>query len=187
MVNGHVYPEVVKLNNEAGYAQRKVLYQNQRNGAFKDITEKIGGALIEPTAGRGSAYGDYDNDGDIDVVINPVNAAPVLMRCDSRTGNNWLAVRTIGVKSNRSGLGARIRIVADDRAQIDEVRSGGSYYSQTDPRVHFGLGRATRVKTLEVRWLSGTVDTLADLPVNQVVHVKEGSGLIRPAGKQENR
>ena len=187
LVNGHVYPEVVKLNNEAGYAQRKVLYQNQRNGAFKDITEKIGGALIEPTAGRGSAYGDYDNDGDIDVVINPVNAAPVLMRCDSRTGNNWLAVRTIGVKSNRSGLGARIRIVADDRAQIDEVRSGGSYYSQNDPRVHFGLGRATRVKTLEVRWLSGTVDTLADLPVNQVVHVKEGSGLIRPAGKQENR
>lgn len=187
LVNGHVYPEVEKLNNEAGYAQRKVLYQNQRNGTFKDITEKIGGALIEPTAGRGSAYGDYDNDGDIDVVINPVNAAPVLMRCDSRSGNNWLAVRTIGVKSNRSGLGARIRVVADERTQIDEVRSGGSYYSQNDPRLHFGLGQATKVKTLEVRWPSGTVDTIADLPVNQIVHIKEGTGMVKAPGKQENR
>lgn len=187
LVNGHVYPEVEKLNNEAGYAQRKVLYQNQRNGTFKDITEKIGGALIKPTAGRGSAYGDYDNDGDIDVVINPVNSAPVLMRCDSRSGNNWLAVRTIGVKSNRSGLGARIRVVADERTQIDEVRSGGSYYSQNDPRVHFGLGHATKVKTLEVRWPSGTVDTIADLPVNQVVHIKEGAGMVKGPGKQETR
>jgi len=181
LVNGHVYPEVEKLNSEAGYAQRKILYQILPNGNFKDITEKLGGALVELTASRGCAFGDYDNDGDVDAVINPVNDAPVLLRCDAQTGNHWLAVRALGVKSNRSGLGARIRIVTDERAQIDEVRSGGSYYSQNDLRVHFGLGQATQVKTLEVRWPSGAVDTLANLPVNQVVYIKEGAGLLKPA------
>jgi hypothetical protein len=180
LVNGHVYPEVEKLNNEAGYPQRKVLYQNLRNGNFKDITEKLGGALLELTASRGCAFGDYDNDGDVDVVINPVNDTPVLLRCDAQTGNNWIAVRALGVKSNRSALGARIRIVTDERSQIDEVRSGGSYYSQNDLRVHFGLGKATQVKTLEVRWPSGAVDKLNDLPANQVVYVKEGAGLFKP-------
>lgn len=188
LVNGHVYPEVEKLTTEAGYPQRKVLYQNLRNGNFKDITEALGGALIEPTASRGCAFGDYDNDGDVDVIINPVNNTPVLLRCDTQptqTGNNWLAVRALGVKSNRSGLGARIRVSfkdgADDRTQISEVRSGGSYYSQNDLRVHFGLGKAAKIKTLEVRWPSGAVDTLNDMAVNQVVHVKEGAGLFKPA------
>jgi hypothetical protein len=184
LVNGHVYPEVEKLNNEAGYAQRKVLYQNLRNGNFKDITERLGGALLEATASRGCAFGDYDNDGDVDVVINPVNDTPALLRCDAQTGNNWLAVRALGAKSNRSGLGARIRVIAqdgvDERAQFSEVRSGGSYYSQNDLRAHFGLGKAMQVKTLEVRWPSGAVDRLSDLAVNQVVYVKEGAGLFKP-------
>lgn len=188
LVNGHVYPEVEKLTTEAGYPQRKVLYQNLRNGNFKDITETLGGALIEPTASRGCAFGDYDNDGDVDIVINPVNETPVLMRCDAQTNNNWLAVRTLGVKSNRSGLGARLRLVYQDgtteRTQINEVRSGGSYYSQNDLRVHFGLGKAAKVNTLEVRWPSGAVDTLNDVTVNQVVHVKEGAGLFKPLLKE---
>ncbi|MBI1763288.1 MAG: CRTAC1 family protein [Acidobacteria bacterium] len=189
LVNGHVYPEVEKLTTEAGYPQRKVLYQNLRNGTFKDITEAIGGALIEPTASRGCAFGDYDNDGDVDVIINPVNETPVLLRCDAplpaKAGNNWLAVRALGVKSNRSGLGARIKVSADDRTQIGEVRSGGSYYSQNDLRVHFGLGKAAKVKTLEVHWPSGAVDTLNDVAVNQVVYVKEGAGLFKPLAKEK--
>ena len=189
LVNGHVYPEVEKLTTEAGYPQRKVLYQNLRNGNFKDITESIGGALMEPTASRGCAFGDYDNDGDVDVIINPVNETPVLMRCDAQTGNNWLAVRALGVKSNRSGLGARIRLVyqegSTERTQISEVRSGGSYYSQNDLRVHFGVGKASKVKTVEVRWPSGTVDTLNDVAANQVVHVKEGAGLFNPPAKEK--
>ncbi len=184
LVNGHVYPEVEKLTTEAGYPQRKVLYQNLRNGQFKDITEKIGGAIIEPTASRGCAFGDYDNDGDVDVVINPVNDVPVLMRCDATTNNNWLSVRALGTKSNRSGLGARIKLELETedkktRTLLDEVRSGGSYYSQNDLRVHFGLGKTAKVKTLEIQWLSGAVDTMTDVAANQVVYVKEGAGVIK--------
>lgn len=185
LVNGHVYPEVEKLTTEAGYPQRKVLYQNLRNGNFKDITEKLGGALLEPTAGRGCAFGDYDNDGDVDVVINPVNETPVLMRCDAQTGNHWLAVRAVGVQSNRSGLGARIKVSDGTRTQISEVRSGGSYYSQNDSRVHFGLGQAAQVKTLEIRWPSGKVDVLKDLAADQVVTVKEGVGQVTAAAPEK--
>ena len=186
LVNGHVYPEVEKLTTEAGYPQRKVLYQNLRNGNFKDITEKIGGAILEPTASRGCAFGDYDNDGDMDVVINPVNDVPVLMRCDAATGNNWVAIKALGVKSNRSGIGARIKleIEADDkklRTLIDEVRSGGSYYSQNDLRVHFGLGKGLKVKSLAVKWPGGTIDTINEIAPNQVIYVKEGVGLVKDA------
>jgi hypothetical protein len=180
LVNGHVYPEVEKLETEAGYQQRKVLYRNLRQGKFEDITAKAGAALLEPTASRGCAFGDFDNDGDLDVAINAVNDYPLLLRCDSMTGNNWIAVRTVGVKSNRSGIGARIRCTTDGRTQIDEVRSGGSYYSQNDLRIHFGLGKTTKVKSIEVRWPSGQVDTINDVAANQVIYVKEGTGMIKP-------
>lgn len=179
LVNGHVYPEVEKLTTEAGYQQRKVLYRNLRKGGFQDVTEKIGGALMEPTASRGCAFGDFDNDGDIDVVINPVNETPVLMRLDTPSpkdgGNNWIAVKTIGVTSNRSGIGARITCKTDEQTQFNEVRSGGSYYSQNDLRVHFGVGKASNVKTIEIRWPSGKVDVLNDVTTNQLITVKEGS------------
>jgi hypothetical protein len=179
LVNGHVYPEVTKLTTEAGYAQRKVLYRNMRNKTYQDVTEKIGGALMETTASRGCAFGDFDNDGDVDVVINPVNESPVLMRLDSPAlkdgGNNWIAVKTIGVTSNRTGIGARVTCVTEEKTQFNEVRSGGSYYSQNDLRVHFGIGKAAKVKTIEVRWPSGKVDVLKDVTANQVVTVKEGS------------
>ncbi|MDX2040581.1 MAG: CRTAC1 family protein [Acidobacteriota bacterium] len=177
LVNGHVYPEVGKLTTEAGYAQRKVLYRNLRNKTFQDVTEKIGGALIEPTASRGCAFGDFDNDGDVDVVINPVNETPVLMRLDSPApkdgGNNWIAVKAVGVTSNRSGIGARVTCVTEEKTQFNEVRSGGSYYSQNDLRVHFGIGKATKVKTIEIHWPSGKVSKLSNVAVNQVVVVKE--------------
>lgn len=177
LVNGHVYPEVEKLTTEAGYPQRKVLYRNLRNKSFQDVTEKIGGALMEPTSSRGCAFGDFDNDGDVDVVINTVNDSPVLMRLDTPApkdgGNNWIAVKTIGTKSNRSGIGARIKCITDEATQTNEVRSGGSYYSQNDLRVHFGLGKASKVKAIEVSWPSGKVDVLKDVAVNQVVTVKE--------------
>lgn len=179
LVNGHVYPEVEKLTTEAGYQQRKVLYRNMQKGGFQDVTEKIGGALMEPTASRGCAFGDFDNDGDIDVVINPVNESPVLMRLDSPAlkdgGNNWITIKAIGAASNRSGIGARVTCITEEKTQFNEVRSGGSYYSQNDLRVHFGLGKAAKVKTIEVRWPSGKVDVLKDVTTNQVLTIKEGS------------
>jgi enediyne biosynthesis protein E4 len=179
LVNGHVYPEVEKLTTEAGYAQRKVLYKNLQNGRFSDASGGAGAGVTHPSPARGCAFGDYDNDGDTDILINPVNAVAELLRCDSGNQNNWVTIKTIGVKSNRSGIGARIRCVTEDGNQIDEVRSGGSYYSQNDLRVHFGLGKRDKIKSLEIRWPSGQTDTLADLSANQFITVKEGSGLVR--------
>ncbi|HYP28582.1 MAG TPA: CRTAC1 family protein [Blastocatellia bacterium] len=179
LVNGHVYPEVEKLTTEAGYAQRKVLYRNMQNGRFEDVSGRAGAAVTEPSPARGCAFGDYDNDGDVDILINPVNAMPELLRCDSSNQNNWITIKAVGVKSNRSAIGARIKCVTEDGAQIDEVRSGGSYYSQNDLRVHFGLGRRDRVKSLEIVWPGGKVETLTDIAANQFILVKEGSGLAR--------
>ena len=183
--NGHVYPEVEQLTIEAGYAQRKLLYRNLRNGRFEDVSLQAGPGISGPIAARGCAFGDFDNDGDVDMVVNPVNDYPQLLRCDSQTDNNWIKVRTLGTKSNRSGIGARLKCVtrvpgeAKPHQQIDEVRSGGGYFSQSDLRVHFGLGKAEKVELLEIRWPSGQVDTLKDVKPNQVVYVKEGEGIVR--------
>ena len=183
--NGHVYPEVEQLKTEAGYTQRKLLYQNLRNGHFADISFQAGPGISEPSPSRGAAFGDFDNDGDIDVVVNTVNDYPQLLRCDSTLSNNWIKIRTIGTKSNRSGIGARLICVtqapgeSQPHRQIDEVRSGGSYFSQNDLRVHFGLGKADKIDVLEVRWPSGQVDTLKNIKVNQMVFVKEGEGITR--------
>jgi enediyne biosynthesis protein E4 len=183
--NGHVYPEVEQLKTEAGYPQRKLLYKNLRNGRFDDVSFDAGSGISEPVAARGCAFGDFDNDGDLDVVVNTVNDFPQLLRCDLRTGNNWIKIKTIGTKSNRSGIGARIKCVthrAGEKSlhpQIDEVRSGGGYFSQNDLRVHFGIGKAESVELLEIRWPSGLVETLKDIKPNQVIFVKEGEGIVR--------
>ncbi|PYX86255.1 MAG: RNA-binding protein [Acidobacteria bacterium] len=183
--NGHVYPEVEQLKTEAGYAQRKLLYKNLRNGHFEDVSLNAGSGISDVYASRGCAFGDFDNDGDIDVVVNTVNDFPQLLRCDSRPGNNWIKIKTIGTKSNRSGIGARLRCVTQEpgdskpHSQIDEVRSGGSYISQNDLRVHFGIGKATTIELLEIRWPSGQIDTIKDIQPNQQIFVQEGKGIIR--------
>ncbi|HXE35832.1 MAG TPA: CRTAC1 family protein [Verrucomicrobiae bacterium] len=183
--NGHVYPEVEQLRTEAGYPQQKILYRNLRNGHFEDVSSEGGAGIMVPVASRGAAFGDFDNDGDIDVVVNTINDFPQLLRCDSRLENSWLKVKTIGTKSNRSGIGARLRCVTHPpgetkpHQQIDEVRSGGSYISQNDLRVHFGIGKAEKVELLEIRWPSGAVDALKDVKPNQLIVVKEGAGIVR--------
>jgi hypothetical protein len=183
--NGHVYPEVEQLKTEAGYAQRKLLYRNLRNGRFEDVSLNAGTGISDPIASRGCAFGDFDNDGDLDVVVNTVNGYPQLLRCDLRTANNWIKVRTIGTKSNRSGIGARLKCVtrapgeSKPHEQIDEVRSGGGYFSQNDLRVHFGIGKSEKVDLLEIRWPSGQVESIKDIKANQLIYVKEGAGIVR--------
>jgi enediyne biosynthesis protein E4 len=176
LVNGHVYPEVAQLKTEAAYAQRKVVYRSLGNGRFEDVTERLGPPASTPKAGRGSAFGDYDNDGDVDVLVNNVHDTPDLFRLETDARNHWLSVKLVGTRSNRSAIGARVRCTAGGVTQVGEVRGGGSYISQNDLRVHFGLGAAAAVERLEVRWPSGHEEAWAGVAADRIITVKEGSG-----------
>jgi len=186
VANGHVYPEVNGSKTEAPYAEHKYLYRNLRNDRFEDVTDKAGPGITANVPARGCAFGDYDNDGVLDIAVNCVNALPQLLRCSSEWKRSWIKIKTVGVKSNRTGIGARVKVVAqtDPKSpkpliQIDEIRSGGSYYSQNDLRLHFGLNQATIVDLLEIRWPSGNVDTLKNLEVNRQYTIQEGGGILK--------
>ena len=176
LTNGHVYPEVAETAIEYGYRQRKVLYHNLGNGRFLDVSTSSGPGILEKVSGRGCATGDYDNDGDLDLVVNCVNDVPQLLRCDTTLRNTWIKIKCIGTKSNRSAIGARLYCVTGKRKQMDEVRSGGSYLSQNDLRVHFGLAKA-ETADIEIHWPSGQVDKLPALAANRIYTVVEGKGV----------
>jgi enediyne biosynthesis protein E4 len=180
LVNGHVYPEVAQLKTEAAYRQRKVVYRSVGGTRFEDVTERLGPPATTPKAGRGSAFGDYDNDGDVDVVVNNVHDTPDLFRLDTDPSRHWLSVKLVGTRSNRSAIGARVRVSAGGTTQVDEVRGGGSYISQNDLRVHFGLGAAAAVERLQVRWPNGREEEWRGLAVDRLHTLKEGDG--RPLG-----
>ena len=173
--NGHVYPEIASGAMEVQYLQPRMLFRNLRNGRFEDVSAQAGTTLQLPSNGRGCAFGDFDNDGDVDIVINNMNDVPSLLRCDRKNSNHWIKVRLVGTRSNRSGIGARMKCVTGDLVQIDEVRSGGSYLSHNDLRIHFGLGAAENVDLLEVRWPSGQIDSFRNLSVDRIVVAKEGA------------
>jgi hypothetical protein len=175
LCNGHVYPEIGDTGTEAGYRQRKVLYRNLGNGAFRDVSLDAGPGILEQVPGRGLAIGDFDNDGDLDVAVNCVNAYPQLLRCDSSLNNHWLKVKCVGTKSNRTAIGTRVYCTTSDgRRRMDEVRSGGSYFSQSDLRLHFGLGQSEKT-SLEIHWPSGLVEKIEGVSANQILRVVEGS------------
>jgi hypothetical protein len=177
--NGHVYPELDRIESNSRYREPGVLYRNLGNGKFEDVSDLAGAAVTTPSTGRGCAFGDFNNDGCVDIVTNNQGSTPALIRCDTTNQNRWITIKLVGVKSNRSAIGARLRCVAGDLKQIDEVRSGGSYLSQNDLRVHFGLGKARKVDLLEVRWPSGQVDRLRDIPPDQFITLREGGELIK--------
>jgi len=196
VANGHVYPEVDGTQVDASYAERKYLYRNLRNGQFEDVSLIGGPGITADAKARGFAVGDYDNDGDLDAVVNCVNAIPQLLRCDSTLNRSWVKIRLVGTKSNKTGIGARIKVVAQTGSpvltakpgpdgkpaplvQIDEVRSCNGYYSASDLRIHFGLGEAKKVDLVEIRWPSGAVDALKDLDVNRLYVVEEGGKTLK--------
>lgn len=176
IANGHVYPEVDKFGMDTRYRQPKLLFRNLADGTFEDVSERSGESLLVPRAGRGAAFGDYDNDGDVDVLVNNMNDLPSLLRNDGGNNNRWLLVQAVGTRSNRSGIGARVTIFYGQEQQTDEVRSGGSWASQNDLRVHFGLGSVEEIDRLEIRWPSGLVETLRSVRTNQKVTIREGTG-----------
>ena len=174
VANGHVYPQVDQLKEISRYLQPKQLYRNLRDGRFAEISKDVAGDLSTPKPARGSAFGDYDNDGDVDVLVINVNSPPNLYRNDGGNRNSWIGFRLAGVSSNRDAIGARVEIDAGGRTQAAEVRSGGSYLSHNDMRVHFGLGSADRVDRVRIRWPNGKTETLTGMPTRGYVTLREG-------------
>jgi hypothetical protein len=192
VVNGHVYPQMDRISSGLGYRQRKLLYINQGNGIFCDASSFAGPALQEKRASRGAAFGDIDNDGRIDVVVGDLDGAPSILHNESSDGNHWLTLELAAVKGSPLAVGARIKLIIGNVVQSDEVRSGGSYLSQSELRIHFGLGKATKADSIEIRWPSGKIETLKDVPADRLYAVLEGTGIvpferIRPVAMQKKR
>jgi len=172
VANGHVYPQLQTFH------QRNFIHKNNRDGTFSEIAEQLGAPFKEKRAGRGVAFGDLDNDGDVDIVINNLDGAPQILRNDGGNTNNSVLIKLVGVKSNRDGIGARVKVMSGDLMQLDEVRSGESYISQNDLRLHFGLEKRTKINLIEIRWPSGVTDKVTNANVNKILTIKEGQGLV---------
>ena len=181
VVNGHVYPQVANARLGATYQQRILLYRNQRDGTFSEMAAEAGEALMVPRVSRGAAFGDIDNDGDIDVVINNLDGKPVILRNDGGNRNHWITLKLAGRGRNRVALGAKVRVVSGDLEQWGEVRSGGSYLSSSDSRLHFGLDSRTAVKQIDIRWPDGQRETVRDIRANQFVTIEQGKGIVKTA------
>jgi hypothetical protein len=180
LVNGHVYPEVDKQHLGSTFKEPRILYHNNGDGTFSDISAAAGPGITTPASSRGLAIGDLWNDGKLSAVISNMNAAPSLLVNQLRTPNHWIAIHTVGTKSNRDGIGARISVKTATRVQVDEVRSGSSYNSNNDMRVHFGLGSANKIEWVETRWLSGLVERFTNLAIDTIHTIKEGTGTPAP-------
>ena len=178
VANGHVYPEADRIPGIIGFKQRNLLYRNLGNGRMADVTSTAGPGLQIVESSHGSAFADYDNDGDVDIVVTNNNAPSNLLRNQDGNKKNWLTVKLVGTRSNRSAIGARVRVATGSRAQTEEVISGSSFLSHNDLRVHFGLGAAKTADMLEVTWPSGMKDSFPNVPANQFILIREGTGVI---------
>jgi enediyne biosynthesis protein E4 len=190
VATGNVYPEIEKYFKEYPYRGPRLVYRNLGNGRFKDVTGQCGQGVLSPHSSRGCAFGDFDDDGDIDVLLMNMNEPPQLLRNEyitgtSRGANNWLKVKLIGTKSNRSGIGARVLVKTGANFQSQEVTSQSSYYSHNDMRLHFGMGANKKTEQIEIHWPSGRTEIIKDVAVNQIVTIRESSGIVKAPVKRQ--
>ena len=184
VLTGNVYPEVERVYKDYPHRTPRLIYRNTGAGRFRDVTAQSGTALSSARSSRGAAFGDYDNDGDIDALVMNMNEAPTLMRNEQITKqtntvasrqHNWLKLKLIGKGANRSSIGTRVRVTTSDgRPLTQEITSQSSYYSHNDPRLHFGLGKATRADRIDIRWASGSAETLENVAANRITTIEEG-------------
>ena len=182
VVNGHVYPQVDKVRSSLRYLEPKLLFMNQGNGTFKDISKLAGPAIQVPQVSRGMAIGDLFNDGKLEAVVENLKGEPMILRPEHGPDHHWISFQLEGVKCNRLALNARVRIFAGDLVQLEEVVSGGSYLSQNDLRLHFGLGVHEKVDRVEITWPGGKVEKLLNLSADRFYVVREGAGVINSGG-----
>jgi hypothetical protein len=174
---GHVYPQMDNARGSAAYAQPMLLHRNLRNGTFEEVSKAAGLAGMPLKSRRGAAFGDIANNGNIDIVVLNVGGPPSLLLNSNKTANHRVLFRLVGTSSNRAAIGARLTIHAGGMTQFDEVRGGGSYLSQNDLRLHFGLGSAAKIDLVEVRWPSGKIEAFKDLAADRIYAITEGQGV----------
>jgi hypothetical protein len=178
-INGHVYPEIENHPIGQTYKNPRLVYRNMGNGHFTDISSQMGPGITEKFSSRGAAFGDYDNDGDIDAVILNLGDLPSLLRNDGGNAQNWIKLKLIGSICNRTAIGARARIVNGSHVQLDEVHSGSSVMSQSDLRLHFGLGKSPFADLIEITWpTTQNIERFSKVPANQILTIREGQGIV---------
>jgi hypothetical protein len=177
---GHFFPDVDQLKSVQRFRNPRLLYWNLGDGRFEDVSDRAGAGILAEHSSRGAAAGDYDNDGNLDLLVMNMNEPPSLLKNRNSSGNNWFKVKLAGTKSNRSAIGARVRIVAGGPPQTSVVLSQSGFYSSGEQRLHFGIGRADKVDSVEILWPSGVTDMWRDLKPNQTFLATEGSSEGRP-------
>jgi len=177
VANGHVLDNITDIDRSTTYPQRNLLFRNLGDGTFEDVSNQSGSGLTLQKVSRTVALGDYDNDGDLDILVTNWNQTADLLRNEGGNLNNWIQINVVGTKSNKSGIGTRIKLVAGNLKQYQEVQSGGSYLAFSDLRTHFGVGNAKRIDLVEILWPSGHIDKYKDLAVNHRFIATENAGL----------
>ncbi len=178
MAEGNVLDNIHLFHPDVRYREPKQMFRNTGRGIFENVSAQMGPDFLRPRASRGAAVGDFDNDGDLDILVSNNGVRPQLLRNDGGNANNWLEILLIGTRSNRDGVGARVHLTAGDLHIYDQRKGGMSYQSAQDPRLHFGLGKRTKVDEVEIKWPSGTITRLTKLPANRILAVKEGEGVV---------
>jgi len=176
--NGHVENDINAVQKKVTYAQPPQLFQNLDGRRFSDVTHQLGQDFGSPRVARGAAYGDFDNDGDLDVLMTSCGGPAKLFRNDGGNQNNWVTLRLEGAKSNRDGVGAVVRVTSGDVVQTAMVKTGGSYCSQSQLRLTFGLGKLQKIDSVEINWPSGEKQVLAQVPVNKILNISEAQGIL---------